>query len=390
MQYQREKEQLKRMLGSFYDTLCDYECILAGGAITSLFTRKDINDFDIYFRSKELLADFLYGEMERRWVTAHTDKSILFSVEGKPIQAIAFRYFADAYEIFESFDFTVCMGAFDFKTEEFIFHPDFFTHNAQRILIFNENTAFPIISGLRVDKYKQKGYYISKTEFIRLLLTVNNQKIEDYDTLVRQIGGMYGERYDNWITRRDEFNMSAVISDLKAVEPGAEQTANYEIDDWDEFVLNITGVRQKAVKHKEATFIIRNGCFDYYHGDETKVDLVDVSDIVKMPLYFYKYVKRSDDGRYYSHYDPNFEYKIGDQVKAKNPCGLYCVHKDDLAACSYSNEKDTVPIRLRVDSLDDIISFCNIFDGTVQVKQAFFEEVLPEPCNSKSRSPFIG
>jgi hypothetical protein len=379
MQYEREKEQLKRLLGSSYDTLRDYECILAGGAITSLFTRKDINDFDIYFRSKELLADFLYGEMERRWVTAHTDKSILFSVEGKPIQAIAFRYFASAYEIFESFDFTVCMGAFDFKTEEFVFHPDFFTHNAQRILVFNENTAFPIISGLRVDKYKQKGYYISKTEFIRILLTVNNQKIEDYDTLIRQIGGMYGERYDNWIEQKDKFSMPGVISDLKSVEPGSEKAVVSEIGNWDEFVFDITGIRPKAIEFRGLTYYVRGRNIELYYGDKSKLDFVDINSIINAPLYFFKYVRKTEDGRYFSFYDNNFEYKLGETVVARNREGLFCVHDDEINHAQYCNDKGAVLIRLRVDELDDIITFHNVLESTVQVKKAVFEEVLSDP-----------
>ena len=46
--YEVEKRKIKEMLGSeVYDVLKETKCVLAGGAITSLFTNKEINDFDI-------------------------------------------------------------------------------------------------------------------------------------------------------------------------------------------------------------------------------------------------------------------------------------------------------------------------------------------------------
>lgn len=55
--YEIEKLKIKQMLGSeVYDTLKETKCVLAGGAITSLFTNREINDFDLYFTSKESLT----------------------------------------------------------------------------------------------------------------------------------------------------------------------------------------------------------------------------------------------------------------------------------------------------------------------------------------------
>ena len=123
-----------------------YHVIVAGGCITSLFTNKEINDVDMYFKSKKDLSDFLYEEMQANWVIAHTDKAILFKYDNKKIQAIYFKFYETAEQIFDTFDFTVCMGAYDFDKEEFVLHNDFLRHNASKILKFNSNTAFPIVS----------------------------------------------------------------------------------------------------------------------------------------------------------------------------------------------------------------------------------------------------
>ena len=60
------------------------------------------------------------------------------------------------------------MGAFDCGKGEFVFHDDFFKDIAQRRLCVNPSTSFPIISLLRIDKYKQRGYQISRKDFINL------------------------------------------------------------------------------------------------------------------------------------------------------------------------------------------------------------------------------
>src|SRR5690606_3144507 len=95
------------------------------------------------------------------YVNGLTQRSIMIGDKENIHQLMWFKYFNTAQDIFNSFDFTVCMGAFDFETEEFIFHPDFFKHNSQRYLKFNTGTDFPVMSLLRVDKYRQKGYDIS-------------------------------------------------------------------------------------------------------------------------------------------------------------------------------------------------------------------------------------
>lgn len=52
MSYQFEKNKLYAYLGEeLVEALKRNEAIIAGGAITSLFNNKEINDVDIYFRS---------------------------------------------------------------------------------------------------------------------------------------------------------------------------------------------------------------------------------------------------------------------------------------------------------------------------------------------------
>lgn len=58
--YEFEKNKLKAHLGdNLYSTLKDYNCIIAGGMITSLFCNREINDVDVYFRNTKDLRDFI-------------------------------------------------------------------------------------------------------------------------------------------------------------------------------------------------------------------------------------------------------------------------------------------------------------------------------------------
>ena len=55
-------------------------------------------------------------------------------------------------------------------------------------------------------------------------------------------------------------------------------------------------------------------------------------------------------------FDQNFEYKIGQEIVPHNKnMGLFCVTESDIQRCPYRDAKDAVLIRLRVDSMDDIL-----------------------------------
>ncbi|WP_223837439.1 hypothetical protein [Bacillus swezeyi] len=136
------------------------------------------------------------------------------------------------------------MGAFDFKTEEFILHHDFLKHNSQRILKFNSNTAFPIVSLLRVQKYADRGYTISKPEFIRVVLTCMNLEIETYDELKEQLGGMYGVNYDKLFEEEkdEDFELTSAIDKIANItldEGYFKEPVSLEFDNLDEILQGI-------------------------------------------------------------------------------------------------------------------------------------------------------
>lgn len=260
--FKYEKNKLKTYLGEkLYNQLKYSKAIVAGGTITSIFCNREINDIDVYFKNKEDCASFLIEIADSKWILAKTEKAFLFKHDKIDVQAIFFKYFENVKDIFNAFDFTVCMGAFDFETEEFILHDDFLKHNAQRILKFNHGTAFPIISALRVQKYVDKGYYISRTEFIKIMLIICNLKISTFEELKEQIGGMYGENYDEILKEEFKENFDIVsivekIGDLQNECHYFKKAENVDFDgNWRIYINKMLGIElteeEKKLEAKE-------------------------------------------------------------------------------------------------------------------------------------------
>ncbi|KGH26293.1 hypothetical protein, partial [Comamonas testosteroni] len=84
--------------------------IIAGGALTSAFTGREINDIDIYFGC---VGDFQLAVQdaydEGWWCVSATDRAVTFIRGPRVIQLMCFGFFASPAEIFDAFDFTACM-----------------------------------------------------------------------------------------------------------------------------------------------------------------------------------------------------------------------------------------------------------------------------------------
>lgn len=196
---------------------------IAGGAVTSVFTAKEINDSDIYFKTE---ADFHEAVVdayeEGLWCVGVSKRSVTFADRNNNItQLLHFGFFPTAEDIFKAFDFTVVMGAYDFDTKEFVFHPDFLKHNSQRFLRFNHGTNFPLASATRVLKYQARGYTIGKGDILKIALACRAVKIDSWAELKDQIGGAYGDKVV-LEGEHNEFSINAAINALTVDEKGED------------------------------------------------------------------------------------------------------------------------------------------------------------------------
>lgn len=180
-------------------------CYLAGGSILSIVTNTEINDYDIYPKSKKDIVNILdiLIHDESCFIMNISERAITLksnnhkNSEGKRvfIQLMTFTDFTSPDVIFDTFDFTVCMGAYDTDTKQYIFHPSFYPDVASRTLNFNTKTKYPLNSLLRVKKYQEKGYTISKSEMVKIALTIaQKNNIASWKDLENEIGGSYGRQ----------------------------------------------------------------------------------------------------------------------------------------------------------------------------------------------------
>jgi len=251
MNYISEKKALKSLLSDeVLELLKDAEAVIAGGAITSLFTNREVNDLDVYFRSEEQLfrtiaaiyglddyTDYVeIGQFELVY-NGHSQRTLMFQNGEQDVQFMTFKWFDSINAIFETFDFTCCMGAYDCSTDEFVLHPEFMQHNSQRYLKFNPGTAYPIMSLMRVDKYRERGYVISKTEMLRVIGTCMALDIKSWGDVKDHIGGMYGYDVDDVFDETVEFSIDEMVNQLDTINESDIRKFNYDSvtkrDFWD-------------------------------------------------------------------------------------------------------------------------------------------------------------
>lgn len=229
--YEHELAQLKKLMDpDLWNLLADNGCIIAGGAITSVFTNKEVNDVDVYFPSKEAFTNVM-SEIYHNWepslgtgdygltaknslITHVTKKAVLIISENQKIQLIGYAFYKTVPEIFDAFDYTINMGACYMYDGRFTLHADFLKHNAQRYLQFNPNTTYPLISALRANKYRDRGYSISKAQLLRVLLAVNRKNIDSWEKLMDELGGMYGTAPEEIFDTKKEFSLDLAIEAL--------------------------------------------------------------------------------------------------------------------------------------------------------------------------------
>ena len=182
------------------------KAIIAGGAIRSVFSGGKISDYDLYFPDMPNLLNFRTF-LENTYLMrpiASTENALTYVLKnGTVLQLIRLStmFYEDNVKIrtrqckirnnvLDKFDFTVCMGAYDFQNNEFVFGDRFIEDVARRDLIYNIGGEYPIASLIRVVKYMHKGYTMSNIEILKLALSINNLKIIDYKDLRKQLVGV--------------------------------------------------------------------------------------------------------------------------------------------------------------------------------------------------------
>lgn len=205
-----------------YDALKHMDLVVAGGAVTSVFNNKKVNDLDMYFRSEvDMLAfdDLLNAFGFKLEFTSPT--AITFVRKGRGlskfyVQAVmAFK--GTPSQIFSTFDFTVCCGAYSFRDEAFELHPRFLPDNITKRLVYLGGSRFPLCALYRVKKYLLKGYTISGGTLVHIGLCANRLEITTYADLKTQLRGVDTQFLGDFLESKPDdlpCNVSEVIDEM--------------------------------------------------------------------------------------------------------------------------------------------------------------------------------
>lgn len=299
-------------------------CFVAGGAITSIHTNKPINDFDVYAKSALARDEAIHWAYENGyWGVSASSRALTFvGKAGDNVQIMLFDTFETKEKIFEAFDFTCCMGAFDLDSQKFGLHKHFLLHCAQRFLAFNPGTRFPYASVGRVKKYEEKGFTIGRAEFYKILLACSAKPITSWTELKEQVGGVYGESIE--IPEGTAFSMEAAYKALDSLK-FTNQTCSY--GSAEEAIACTSGREIPYFVHKDEGFIstgeqiyarlFEDSGWDRVNAKPINGRLVGMDEVYANGTFFKK-VKRGADG-YTSIYKPAFVYRMGEIAESGNP-----------------------------------------------------------------------
>lgn len=140
---------------------------LAGGALRrTLLGKEPESDFDFFFRDADQLSEFVDGLKERgfqkvRETRHHVHYRGIVGDSGLPrdIQCIRFAFYDCAEAVIDSFDFTVCMFAFD---GEILTAGDFALWDLGRRRLAVHRITYPVATMRRLLKYGAQGFTACK------------------------------------------------------------------------------------------------------------------------------------------------------------------------------------------------------------------------------------
>jgi hypothetical protein len=189
-----EKSKLLKALSpTLVDVLKENGCYIAGGALTSIFSNKPISDYDIFFTGKESFVKVKEQIPHDYTLVNESPQALTYNcIKGTiphKIQLIKLEstFKSSAEELIKTFDFTVCMAAYDCSSEKIIHSPDFLKHLAQRKLVYNKENDKPICTFFRLNKYKDKGYEVEVIEYIKIITRMLELNINSYESLANQL-----------------------------------------------------------------------------------------------------------------------------------------------------------------------------------------------------------
>lgn len=177
-------------------------CIVCGGAISSLILDEPLNDIDIYLRTSKALdtyrssIDTLLSDMmsERRGydLAFRTPSADTFThiIDGTmPKFQIIKMMTGEPEDIVQRFDFLHTMVYFDLANDRLSIPNGPKSCILEKRLYYTQ-TNYPLSSLFRSRKYIRRGWKMPMTEYIKIALDINKFDLLDPTVLISQLQGV--------------------------------------------------------------------------------------------------------------------------------------------------------------------------------------------------------
>lgn len=385
--YERQKAKLKELLkADNWDKaaiLKECKCWIAGGAILSLFTGNEVNDIDVFFRSKEDVFNAINSFSAHWYFTkwSATSKGIF----KKPVQFVYKNTFSSVEEIFKDFDFSVCCAAYDCATEEFVFGNTFFEDVAARTIHFNPHTNSAIMTIPRIIKYQERGYSFPKTELMKVGLSLANYNLQSWDDVANVLSGTYGSSFSNLAENMKErgvqfsfdeaIDLIAECEDVKN-EDSIKNECYISAGSSADTIRKYLNLPLKYFVHNNIPYDTNFCKLTSVPDGSTRIELVS---LIKLPLTLYKSIELNRR----STFDPVFEYKEGEYAIANDDMAYKHVSSGaGLYFKRYANEvncDNKALVTAKVYNYDDInIETLGARNPHIVCKRAFIERITTD------------
>lgn len=296
------------------DLLKENNCYISGGCITSIITNKPVNDIDIYFSSREGLLEVVRCFKDENPHCAFiSDKSVTYKLDSDTeVQFIYYDFYKTPKSIFKHFDYTINMAAIDIAKNKLVVDDRFFLHNSQRYLDFNPKTKFPMISALRIQKYKERGYKITRSQYMKIMMAVNKLKLKSWEDFSSAVGNLYGLNFVDKGKMVGKFSLDKAFELIENTDFDGESITEYKYPlNLIDLVLSGETVKYAKLPNGETICSYdEDGVEDLIEKGVVKSENVSVKELLGKTLY--KWV-RQDLGSIHHH---PFKYELNKEVVA--------------------------------------------------------------------------
>ena len=206
--------------------------IVTGGCITSMLLKEDVNDYDIYFKTKEaakviaqyyvdkvsdpdvLVLDGKDENKEHFEKELDDDRVFIFIrssgffqkelIENEKHQLhflssnaitltdkiqLVIRFWGEAKEIHENYDFIHATNYYDYSNNDLNLNKEALESILTKRLIYS-GSLYPLTSIIRTKKFVKRGWDIGAGEYLKMCYQLSQLDLNDIDTLEEQLTGV--------------------------------------------------------------------------------------------------------------------------------------------------------------------------------------------------------